>query len=278
VWGEGGEEPGRGEGGTRCQGARAGREWSQSRRPAQQLHRDGHRGEDGTKAASGRRDEPRLSTTHRLVYRTCCQLGRTVAHCMSSPVPPINGSLGLAPPLHLVDGTSRPPNPPAPRPPTRTDQRERKDSSWREDQAQLQHQLRLAKAEIANLCVPPRSSSSLARAARRSQHSPLACIASELTCTPASSAVKPSSARTRAMFRSTQPRLANPPPLSAGRAANPPWPTCQPRHRPSTPAGGRARTPRRRRLARRTFPKPAPRPRPRRAARQGCPKAPGPSP
>ncbi|GAA5914702.1 hypothetical protein JCM8208_000417 [Rhodotorula glutinis] len=104
-----------------------------------------------------------------------------------------NGSPGLAPPLHLVDGTSRP-SPPAPRPPTRTELRERRDSSWREDQAQLQHQLRLAKAEIANLqaklgvhashapfnSTSPRQSPSLGGPARKSSFTDLSASTSSL--------------------------------------------------------------------------------------------------
>lgn len=62
----------------------------------------------------------------------------------------------LAPPLAVVDDSASRATPgpsSAPRPPTRTDHyhRERRDSSWREEQASLQHQLRLARAEIANL-------------------------------------------------------------------------------------------------------------------------------
>ncbi|BGP47776.1 hypothetical protein JCM10450v2_003641 [Rhodotorula kratochvilovae] len=52
---------------------------------------------------------------------------------MAAPTSP-----GLAPPIN-VDSTSS------------TQHRERRDSTWREEQASLQHQLRLAKAEIANL-------------------------------------------------------------------------------------------------------------------------------
>ncbi|GAA5946167.1 hypothetical protein JCM3775_006303 [Rhodotorula graminis] len=113
---------------------------------------------------------------------------------MSGTAPHSNGSPGLAPPLHLVDGTSRP-SPPAPRPPTRTDQRERRDSSWREDQAQLQHQLRLAKAEIANLqaklgvhashapfnSTSPRQSPSLGGPARKPSFTDLSASTSSLT-------------------------------------------------------------------------------------------------
>lgn len=47
----------------------------------------------------------------------------------------------------------------SPRPPARHDQRlvehDRRDSSWREEQAELLHQLRMAKAEIASLCASP---------------------------------------------------------------------------------------------------------------------------
>ncbi|GAA6055084.1 hypothetical protein JCM3770_001787 [Rhodotorula araucariae] len=56
----------------------------------------------------------------------------------------------LAPPI-TVDPTNSSTRPSPPRPSTRTELRERRDSSWREEQASLQHQLRLAKAEIASL-------------------------------------------------------------------------------------------------------------------------------
>lgn len=60
----------------------------------------------------------------------------------------------LAPPLSPTSLT----RPSPPRPSTRSSQHgspgpERREATWREEQAVLNHQLRLAKAEIANLCV-----------------------------------------------------------------------------------------------------------------------------
>ncbi|GAA5855874.1 hypothetical protein JCM9279_001152 [Rhodotorula babjevae] len=143
---------------------------------------------------------------------------------MSGTAPSSNGSPGLAPPLHLVDGTARP-SPPAPRPPTRTDQRERRDSSWREDQAQLQHQLRLAKAEIANLqaklgvhashvpfnSTSPRQSPSLGGPARKPSFTDLSASTSSLNARRRSSS----------NASATSPRSAHFPPAGAATSPSP---------------------------------------------------------